>query len=298
MSATASSTWQSCVAEARAIGAGLLLVGCLAGCAAGDGEARRADASAFAAALGFQRVSYAHPVLPIESFVRRGGGPVYVMVEGDGAAWETRRRASDDPTPRDFTGLRVAAAVDDGTVIYLGRPCQYVSEDVLAACDDAYWTDRRFAPEVMARYASIVRGIADDHPSVPLRLAGYSGGGVIAAVVAARTGAERVVTLATPLDTAAWTDHHGVSALAPAEDAIAVAGPLCGVRQVHFFGAEDTVVPRGTAARFEALMSSCPDVTFETVPQFSHTCCWAQSPGPVVSRLTGVAAGSPTGASP
>lgn len=78
-------------------------------------------------------------------------------------------------------GLKLAALDASPNVVYLARPCQYVWSPL---CSDIYWTDRRFAVEVVeAMSAAIDRLIL---PGQKLHLVGYSGSGAVAVLVAAR----------------------------------------------------------------------------------------------------------------
>ena len=57
-----------------------------------------------------------------------------VYIEGDGFAWVNRTTPSDDPTPRNPLGLKLAAADPSPNVLYLARPCQYVGLQSAGIC--------------------------------------------------------------------------------------------------------------------------------------------------------------------
>lgn len=51
-------------------------------------------------------------------------GVLTIYIEGDGLAWLSRARPSDDPTPNHALGLQLALRHPDNAVAYLARPCQ------------------------------------------------------------------------------------------------------------------------------------------------------------------------------
>ncbi|MEI7432050.1 MAG: hypothetical protein WCL27_16505, partial [Betaproteobacteria bacterium] len=75
-----------------------------------------------------------------------------VYIEGDGAAWITPYHPPRDPTPSQPVALALAASDSSDAVVYLGRPCQYLDEPLLAKCSASWWTNQRFAPEVISAY--------------------------------------------------------------------------------------------------------------------------------------------------
>ena len=82
----------------------------------------------------------------VEAFVLKGyakdgpGKDLVVYIEGDGRAWRSRRVPSDDPTPRDPLAFRLAVRDPAPKVLYLGRPCQYVSPKSWRRCEPRFWT--------------------------------------------------------------------------------------------------------------------------------------------------------------
>lgn len=204
----------------------------------------------------------------------RSAKPLHVYIEGDGHAWRTRHRPSRDPTPRDPVALRLAMADPAPAVAYIGRPCQYLAD--VSGCPRRYWTSHRYAPEVVAALAEVVRDLAARHGArgQPV-LVGYSGGGALAVLLAARGApASAVVTVAANLDLAAWTSLHGVSPLSgsldPAQERAAGAIP-----QRHLVGERDRVVPPSVVRAFAAA-TGLPVAAVRVVPGFDHHCCWAR----------------------
>lgn len=77
----------------------------------------------------------------------------------------------------------MALAHPDEAAVYLGRPCQYVMSQA-ESCDQRYWTNARFAPEVIAAMNSAISTIKDNLGATELSLVGYSGGAAIAVMIA------------------------------------------------------------------------------------------------------------------
>ncbi|WP_340644943.1 hypothetical protein [Phenylobacterium sp.] len=191
-----------------------------------------------------------------------------VVIEGDGNAHDSQGRPSADPTPRDPLGLRLAQAWPDGPVAWLGRPCQYVQDP---ACSPADWTAGRYSQSAVTASSLAIDELKRRSGATRLRLMGWSGGGTMAALVAARrTDVAVLVTLAAPLDLAAWTQWHGASPLTGSLDPASVSLPP-GIVQLHVLGRFDKVVPpalgEASARRLGGTVLVWPE---------KHTCCWSK----------------------
>lgn len=278
MSAIASNRERRFAGKARTIGAGLFLAGLLSACATdqADHMSRRVTADAYAYAAGFDKINFPHLSLPIVGFQK--GEPsqrIVIVVEGDGASWDSRRRVSANPTPRQFVGLKIASSIKNAQVIYLGRPCQYVTVAELKSCSTSHWSERRFSIEVMDRYSEVIEALIAEYPADRIEIAGYSGGGVIAAVQAARIKEiTRLTTIAAPLDTEAWVSHHGVSPLDDPVDGMSHLSDLCPIQQTHFYGGADNIVPLASSEAFKIKMRNCQDTRFVLAVGKDHGCCW------------------------
>lgn len=195
-----------------------------------------------------------------------------VYIEGDGAAWPSSWHPPHDPTPLEPVALALAAADPAPAVAYLGRPCQYLGAAELAGCAPAYWTGSRFAPEVVASYMALLDRLKAESGVRRLRLFGYSGGGVLATLLAARRDdVEQLVTVAAPLAVAEWTAMHQLTPLAASLDPMVEArGRL--PPATHFVGGRDEVVPERLIAAFAARNGG----RLQVVPEFDHRCCWSR----------------------
>jgi len=238
---------------------------------------RREAAAGIAAQAGFRPVSFDAPPFTLAGW-QRGTGPVLVAyIEGDGLAWLSRYRLSDDPTPRQPTALQLAAADPSPAVLYLGRPCQYVEKTDARGCGPQYWSSHRFAPEVIAAVNRALDQAKARAGAGRLVLVGYSGGGAVAALAAARrSDVAAWATVAAPLDPHAWTRWHGVSPLTGSLDPMDDAARLAALPQLHFAGANDEIVPPEIVRGFLAREGAGQEGRLVIVPGTDHHCCWAR----------------------
>ena len=92
--------------------------------------------TANAAGLAKESVQAGRFKLTAYSRLDATGGPLTVFIEGDGRAWLSKYRLSEDPTPLHPVGLELAAADHSVNVVYMARPCQYKRLDNDDACKD------------------------------------------------------------------------------------------------------------------------------------------------------------------
>lgn len=198
-----------------------------------------------------------------------------VYIEGDGFAWKSRTTPSDNPTPRNPTGLKLAAADTQANVFYLARPCQFIGPPLPANCRVNSWTQDRFSPAVINAMNEALSQMVARYPGVKLDLVGYSGGGNIAALLAERRDDVRSLrTVAGNLDVAYVNALHQVTPMPAAESAIDRASALRALPQIHYSGEADTTVPSAVARRFQqAVGGRC--VQTEVVSGMGHGSDWA-----------------------
>lgn len=200
-----------------------------------------------------------------------------IYIEGDGFAWTSSSQPSRDPTPRNPVALKMALAHSQGNAAYLARPCQY-SGARAGYCPQRYWTAQRFAPEVIAAAGQALDALKLRFNARQLTLVGYSGGGAVAALVAAkRTDVVRLITVAGNLDHHAWAQHHGIAPLTgslnPADECVGLAP----IPQVHFAGSEDRVMPPDIVQAFATGFPPSAQVQVRVVTGYGHLCCWAEN---------------------
>lgn len=198
-------------------------------------------------------------------------GPLLVFLEGDGSPWtHGGRRVASDPSPRQPLAFHLFA----GTQLpawYITRPCY--SGLGSEACRPELWTSGRYSEEVVRSLATALHARLrhDGHQRVVL--VGYSGGGVLATLLAPRLAeAIGVVTVAANLDVGAWSRLHGYLPLDQSLDPAQQPG-LPDLPQVLLTGARDTNVPLASVA---AYLERNPRTTVITHPRFDHRCCWVE----------------------
>jgi len=201
-----------------------------------------------------------------------------IFIEGDGLAYLGPRRISPDPTPTDPVALRLALRHRADNVAWLGRPCQFVPQDVQQpACDNNLWTDARYSPQVIAVLDAAIDRLKAEFSARDLVLAGYSGGGALAVLIAAyRPDVVGIITVGAPLNLAAWTQAEGLSPLSASLDPADMAARVALIPQVHFVGGDDGVVGGWPIRAYLALMPEGHRAEIRVIADFDHDCCWAR----------------------
>ena len=199
---------------------------------------------------------------------------LHVYIEGDGRPWVQNKYIADNPDPSYPLALHLMA-MDSESSLYLGRPCYFRSldRDQQAGgkpCDPYYWTHGRYSEKVVASMVSALEAFLLDVPASQVTVIGYSGGGTIAYLMAARTDKiNRVVTVAGNMDIRRWCDHHRFSQLEGSNNPADMDLPGR-VQQLHLIGARDRNVPATISRDF----ASNKNKNFVVFPNFDHRCCW------------------------
>ncbi len=220
------------------------------------------------------------------SAVSPAANRLHVYIEGDGLPWATLRQVSVDPTPRDPLALRLMI-LDRQPAIYLGRPC-YFDEAHDSLCSPLIWTHQRYSAEVVDSMVSALRGYVKALPQIKLTLIGYSGGGVLAMLMASRLSeTEQVVTVAANLAVQQWTELHGFSPLEGSLDPEQEPALSVSIKQFHLVGDQDSNVPEWLIRRVADKQStSSTQVIVKT--GFDHRCCWVGVWPSILRDLNGV----------
>jgi len=264
----------------------LCLVAYTFGCASGkmpipDPQQRLRNAEEIAANSGFARLdseAFVANMLPVAAWIRHApnrsveNAALHIYIEGDGLAWRSRRRVSPDPTPARPIGLELAAAdPSSATIVYLGRPCQY-GFPKQSACRPIFWTAARHGEAVLdAMNRRIDEVIAKLGDPTSLFLIGYSGGGVVAALLAARRDDVRgLITIAAPLDVGGWTRSAHVSPLAASLSPMDSIEALRSLRQHHFVGRNDSRVPIAATEAFHRALGPEANSRLTIVEDMDH----------------------------
>jgi dienelactone hydrolase len=263
----------------------LLVPGALAACA----SSRQAEGPELARAAGWHwRIMPAGAFdLAVASSRRSGGDTLIAYLEGDGLAYVWRGQPSLDPTPTDPVALRLALADPGKTpVAWIGRPCQYTLPDHARNCRSAEWTERRYAPEILDSVSAALDALERQTGAHRLVLVGYSGGGAIAVLLAARRrDVALIITVAADLDLGYWTRREHLSPLTASLDPADVAVEVKAIAQFHFTGVDDDIVGTDVARAYLARLPPGAPAHLVEVPGFTHTCCWARDWPSLISEV-------------
>ena len=151
---------------------------------------------------------------------------------------------------------------------YLTRPCQYIKS---TDCQPKYWTSAQFSELTIN---SIDKAI-DHWRGHPINLVGYSGGGAVAMLVAARRNdVISIRTVAGNIDTTTFTGLHHISPLSESMDPAAYADRTAMIPQLHFAGEKDTVVPPSLAEEYQRHLPAKNCSAYIVVPGIDHFSGW------------------------
>ncbi|WP_421865293.1 alpha/beta hydrolase family protein [Parvibaculum sp.] len=258
----------------------------LAACAGAPEPAeRQAKADGIASTAGFTGETIRTKRFDLHTR-RRGtasGGLLIVYIEGDGFAWERRDRRSTDPTPINPVAMKMAAADPAPAIAYLARPCQFTGGETARNCTSDLWTTARYSEEAVAGMSEALDALKRKADASELALVGYSGGGTIAALLAARrTDIVWIKTVASPLDTDAFTSVHQVTSLSASLNPADKAATLAALPQIHYAGEKDDIVPVAINRRYLARMGDTRCAELVVIPGMDHV-HWAD----VWASLTG-----------
>lgn len=254
----------------------LLSLALIASCAPSLGDGR-GSAQGLAAHGGMRKERFETQTFTLQGWERPSAGKVLqVYIEGDGQAWLTPSRPSDDPTPANPVALRMALADPAiGPVLYLGRPCQYVEGADRKGCSTDDWTTARFSSRAVAAVNQAIDQAKQRLGAVQTALYGYSGGGAMAVLVAAkRHDVVFLGTVAANLDHQTWTRIQKLTPLSGSLNAADVADSVRAIPQVHVLGGEDTAVPAGVQDAFLTKLGPGAPAKRRVVPECGHACNW------------------------
>ena len=201
-----------------------------------------------------------------------------MYIEGDGRAWRSRRVPSDDPTPKDPLAFRLAVRDPAPKVLYLGRPCQYVSPKSWRRCEPRFWTTARFSLSVVKSMDMALTQAKTLLKADRLHLIGYSGGGALSVLLASkRRDVMSLMTVAGNLDHKKWTHHHQVTELYDSLNPVDVAESVQDLPQCHFVGSEDKIVPPFVVRSFVNRMGNPFGTRLLEISNFNHKDRWVQA---------------------
>lgn len=232
----------------------------------------RADAIAYHAAFEevyyqtkqFDLIGYSHLSYANRSLV--------IYIEGDGFAWKTISRPSTDPSPHLPLALELATLDPMPSVAYIARPGQFTGGVSSRNGDVSLWTSHRYSEDIIDSINQAIEMAKEQAGAQELHLVGYSGGGSIALLIAARRNdVLSIRTVAGNLNHALWTQLHNVSPLYGSLNPIVDAVGACRIRQVHYIGERDANITMPLAASYQ---KECPDSAIQIVPHATHNKGW------------------------
>lgn len=163
-----------------------------------------------------------------------------VYIEGDGYAFNSHGKPSQDPTPKGKLVRELAFGDNSPNVIYIARPCQHMKSPI---CSKRHWTTARFSPEIINAEFDAINQIVGDNQVV---LIGFSGGAQVAGLIAtAKYGLniKKIITIAGNLDHLSWTQYHNLPPLNESMNLESYRTQFANIPQIHYVGSDDKVIP-------------------------------------------------------
>ena len=198
--------------------------------------------------------------------------PYVFYIEGDGAAFAGKYRVSTNPTPRRQMFINLATMDKRQNVVYVARPCQYTPMELNPKCDTSYWTDKRLSDDSVAAINDVINKVNSNHQK--FSLIGYSGGGGMAVLVAARNSMVKdIITIAGNLDHRAFTNYHNVTPMIGSLNPINYAKSIKHIPQWHISGGKDEIIPPFIADKYVE-ESASPCVHQKIFPDINHKAGW------------------------
>ena len=194
---------------------------------------------------------------------------LHLYVEGDGLSWVSRSRRSHDPTPINPLAFKLMLQDPETCKVYLARPCQYIRSKI---CKKKYWSSHRFSKEVIESYLEVMEQIKKKYRIRSFTLIGYSGGGAVAALIAAqREDVSELITVAGNLDHHKWTSLHGVSALNESLNPPDFSHRLKNIPQYHLIGTKDAIIPEAIFQAYKSRFQKRSQIHAGYYPATHHT---------------------------
>ena len=186
--------------------------------------------------------------------------PVHIYIEGDGHAFNNRGIATNNPTPRSTFVRDIATADISPNVVYIARPCQFVTDD---KCTQTDWTTGRFSKQMVDSVANAIKSIAGKRPVI---LVGYSGGAMISGLIIQNHRDINVIqwiTIAGVLNHSDWTGYFNDTPLIHSLDL----NTLPHISQVHYVAENDKIVPMTLSKKWigENKMIVIPGATHNSI---------------------------------
>ncbi len=114
-----------------------------------DNRQKNAEAIATQADLKLERIEAGSFLLT--TYHKGLGNPdknLVVYIEGDGNAWNSKYRLSENPTPKNPLTLKLATKDTADSILYIARPCMYLEKKLMQDCPAMFWSSHRYSEEV------------------------------------------------------------------------------------------------------------------------------------------------------
>lgn len=225
------------------------------------------------AVQGFETRVIETPVhkLTIQGRTQTKTDPVVIYIQGDGNAFR-RFQVSSNPTPTSF--IVPNFMYNDWSVnrIYISRPCMYHDLKSDPRCNYKVWSLERYGENTVASINHAI-DLLKPTKKQKIKLVGFSGGGAIAILIAARRDdVISIKTIAANLSEKELTKDKGVTELT-GYDPIDFAKKVSNIPQLHLYGDEDKTIPTWVSENFvKAANSKC--VKRRLVKDATHTEGW------------------------
>ena len=197
--------------------------------------------------------------------------PYVFYIEGDGHSFTKYRVPTDNPTPMQQIVMNLAVLDGRPNIVYVARPCQYTPMHLNPKCNSSYWAGKGMSEEVVSSLNEVINTINNDRP---FSLVGYSGGGGIAVLIAARNkNVKDIITVAGNLDHVSFNKHHGTSPMLGSLNPIDYATKIHNIPQLHVSGGNDNIVPPFIADKYITISNSIC-VHQEIIKNAKHDVGW------------------------
>jgi len=227
-----------------------LLIGQLSGCLLKDPNLQKKfqeTADTIASKHGFEKSLIKTDPFILTSYQRfeTPKEPLVVYIEGDGRSVTATQQISSNPTPGNPVALKLAVLHTNATnVAYLARPCQYTPFYMDQACHPEVWSDARFSEKVIHSINKAIDKLKRKANATEVHLVGFSGGGGVAVLIAARRNDVATLrTVAGDLDHATLSQYHRTPPLQNSLNPRSFVSHLTALPQYHFSAEKDLVVP-------------------------------------------------------
>ncbi len=215
-------------------------------------------------------ISAAPFILRAYERVHERGGSANIYIEGE------RSNTNPSSTPFNPVALHLASKDKANNVIYIAHPCQYTGMiSVTDKCSDSYDNESSFSDEVIESYNTALDDISRRYNIQKFNLIGYSGGGGIATLLAAkRSDIVSLRTVAGILDHETYTTLLKAPAMTQSINPASEAATLTKMPQYHFIGGRDDIVPPAILHSFLQSMPPTNCVQTMLVQEAMHDSGW------------------------